>query len=245
MAGGRRRNPSCPPTLIPLYDNLRRQRFPWVTLLLLALNVTVFIGWQRRVGVGLTAREGGLRPGELLAGAAGEGAAHLLTYMFLHGSWLHLLGNAWFLWVFGRGVEDRLGPARFLVFYLLCGVAGALVHAGTTLHAAGPESVTAWTPLIGASGAISGLLGAYFVLHPRAKIITAVPIVIFVKLLALPAWAFLLVWFGLQVVAQSGFGAANVAYGAHLGGFAAGVGTVWWFRRRRRGRAAAQARPAV
>lgn len=221
--------------MLPLYDNLRRQRFPWVTFLLTALNLAVFVGWQRRVGLGLSAREGGLRPGELLAGAAGEGAAHLFTYMFLHGGWLHLLGNLWFLWVFGRGVEDRLGPARFLVFYLLCGVVGALAHAWATLHAAGPESVSAWTPLVGASGAISGLLGAYLVLHPRARIVTAVPIVIFIKLLALPAWVFLVVWLGVQVVAQSGFGEANVAYGAHLGGFAAGAGTVLWFRLGRRG----------
>ena len=219
-----------------------------MTLLLLALDLAVFIGWQRRIGLGHSVREGGLRPGELLAGAAGEGAAHLFTYMFLHGGWLHLLGNAWFLWVFGRGVEERLGPVRFLVFYLLCGVTGALIHAGVTLRAAGPESVQAWTPLVGASGAISGLLGAYLVLYPRAKIVTAVPIVVFIKLLALPAWVFLLVWLGLQVAAQSGLGEANVAYGAHLGGFAAGVGTVWWFRQRARDRnrgRTAQARPAA
>lgn len=203
-----------------------------MTLLLLVLNLAVFIGWQRRVGLGPSAREGGLRPGELLDGTAGEGAAHLLTYMFLHGGWLHLLGNAWFLWVFGRGVEERLGPARFLVFYLLCGVVGGLVHAGTTLQGAGVESVRAWTPLIGASGAISGLLGAYLMLHPRAKIVTAVPIIVFIKLIALPAWVFLLVWLGVQVAAQNGLGEANVAYGAHLGGFATGAGTVWWFRHR-------------
>lgn len=207
-----------------------------MTPLLLVLNLAVFVGWQRQVGLGPSAREGGLRPGELLDGTAGEGVAHLLTYMFLHGGWLHLLGNAWFLWVFGRGVEERLGPARFLVFYLLCGVTGGLVHAGATLRGAGLESVPAWTPLVGASGAISGLLGAYLVLHPRAKIVTAVPIIVFIKLIALPAWVFLLVWLGVQVVAQSGYGEANVAYGAHLGGFVAGAGTAWWFRRRQRRR---------
>lgn len=219
-----------------------------MTTLVLALMLAVFVGWQRRVGLGHSAREGGLRPGELLAGASGEGAAHLFTHMFLHAGWWHLLGNAWFLWVFGRGVEDRLGPVRFLVFYLLCGLAAGLAHAGITLRASGVESVAAWTPLVGASGAISGLLGAYFVLHPRAKIVTAVPLVVFVKLLALPAWVFLLVWLVIQVVAQSGFGEVNVAYGAHLGGFAAGVGAVLWFRRRQRQRgrmvaAVPQARP--
>lgn len=225
--------------MLPLYDNLRRQRFPWVTTLILALNLAVFAGWQRRVGLGFSAAEGGLRPAELLAGASGDGSAHLFTYMFLHAGWLHLLSNAWFLWVFGRQVEERLGPARFLIFYLLCGAVGALAHAGVALHgvatAAGPEgpSPQAWTPLVGASGAISGLLGAYLVLHPRAKIVTAIPIVFFIRLLVLPAWVFLVVWVGLQIAAQSGLGESQVAYGAHLGGFATGVGTVLIFRRRR------------
>lgn len=227
--------------MIPLYDSLRGRRFPWLTLLLIAANFAVFVFWQQRVGLGYSAREEGLIPRELhsVAGFTLDGLSHLFTYQFLHGGWLHLLTNLWFLWIFGFSVESNLGPARFLLFYLLCGAAAGLAQAFLTPHGSG-------VPLVGASGAISGVLGAYVSLYPSARIITLVPLIIIARVIAVPAWVFLLVWIALQIFSQAQVQAAlsgrphslataepNVAYLAHIGGFLAGLALVWVFRQPR------------
>jgi membrane associated rhomboid family serine protease len=188
----------------------------------------------------------GLIPGELTqtlrAGAAfpmGEGVAcvidpgpqylNVLTSMFLHGSWMHLIGNMWFLWLFGNNIEDSMTRPRFLAFYVICGVAAALAQVY-----AQPDSPI---PMVGASGAISGVMGAYLVLYPRVRVFTLVILGFFVTTVALPAWVMLIYWMGIQVVsglvnslaAEAGGG---VAFWAHVGGFVAGVVLVKVFARR-------------
>jgi membrane associated rhomboid family serine protease len=189
----------------------------------------------------------GLIPGELTLSlrpgsgfAMGEGIAclmdpgrapeHLITSMFLHGSWMHLLGNMWFLWLFGNNIEDSMTRPRYLAFYLLSGLAAAIAQV-----AANPLSEV---PMVGASGAISGVMGAYLVLFPRVRVFTLVPLGFFMQSMALPAWAMLIYWTVLQlvggigsVVSEQGGG---VAFFAHLGGFIAGVALVKIFERRDR-----------
>ncbi|MEU9578160.1 rhomboid family intramembrane serine protease [Streptomyces chilikensis] len=141
----------------------------------------------------------------------------VLSAMFLHGGWLHLLGNMLFLWIFGNNVEDRTGHWRFALFYLVCGYVAAYAYSLTNAASA--------APLIGASGAVAGVLGAYLVLYPRARVWVLVPFLIFLPL-RLPAWAVLGSWFALQAVYSSGAGVAGagtVAYLAHVAGFVAGV----------------------
>ncbi|MEQ8146650.1 rhomboid family intramembrane serine protease [Streptomyces sp. CNH189] len=145
----------------------------------------------------------------------------VLTAMFLHGGWLHLLGNMLFLWIFGNNIEDRMGHVRFLLFYLVCGYAAAYGFA--LLNAGSAE------PLIGASGAIAGVLGAYLVLYPRARVWVLVPFLIFLPL-RLPAWIVLGLWFVLQAVYSGGQGvtdAGTVAYAAHVVGFVVGMLLAW------------------
>jgi membrane associated rhomboid family serine protease len=144
----------------------------------------------------------------------------VLTHMFLHGSWMHLLGNMWFLWLFGNNIEDSMTRPRFLAFYLLCGLAAALLQV-----ASDPASPV---PMVGASGAISGVMGAYLVLFPRVRVFTIVPLGFFITNIALPAWVMLIYWAFLQMAGgfvrmsetESGGG---VAFWAHIGGFVAGV----------------------
>jgi len=141
--------------------------------------------------------------------------------MFLHGGWLHLLGNMWSLWIFGDNVEDRLGHLRYLLFYLLCGVAAACLHVllnfGSRL------------PAVGASGAIAGVMGAYFVLYPRARILTLIPLLLIFPVIEIPAYVFLGAWFFIQFANAffeffSGAKAlAGIAWWAHVGGFVAGI----------------------
>ena len=143
----------------------------------------------------------------------------LLTCIFLHGGWMHFIGNMWFLMIFGDNVEDRLGHFGYLIFYLGCGVAASAAH-----MAASPESTI---PTIGASGAIAGVMGAYLLLYPRAKVLTLVPILIFFHMLVLPAPLFLGVWFVIQffqgTFAITSTQASGVAWWAHIGGFVTGV----------------------
>ncbi len=150
----------------------------------------------------------------------------LLTSVFLHGSLLHLLGNMLYLWIFGDNVEGAMGPVRFLIFYLVCAVAAA----GTQI-AVDPESSL---PMIGASGAIAGVLGAYLMLFPLSRIVTLIPIFFFVRLVAVPAVFLLGLWFVLQIVSGLGSagGAGGTAWFAHVGGFAAGLLLVSLFRRK-------------
>jgi membrane associated rhomboid family serine protease len=155
--------------------------------------------------------------------------------MFLHGGWLHFLGNMLYLWIFGDNVEDRFGHGRYLVFYLLCGTLAALAQVFTA-----PSSTV---PMVGASGAIAGVLGAYLVMFPRSRVLTLVPIIFFIQIVEVPATILLGLWFVLQLV--NGIGALSVARGseiggvafwAHAAGFASGMALVWLFRRRERER---------
>ncbi len=160
----------------------------------------------------------------------------VVTSMFFHGGWLHLLGNMWFLWLFGNNIEDSMGHFRFVVFYLLIGVV-----AGLTQVFLSPKSPI---PTIGASGAISGIMGAYLLLYPRVRIQTLFIFIVIVRIFAVPAWFILAEWFVLQVVqnlAAPATAGGGVAYGAHIGGFVCGLLLISLFRRpdlvtRRRGR---------
>ena len=159
----------------------------------------------------------------------------LFTSMFLHGGFLHVAGNMLYLWIFGDNVEDRMGHGRFLVFYLLCGIAAALAQT-----IANPDSIV---PMVGASGAIAGVMGAYFVLYPRSRIVTIVPI-FFLQLVEVPAIFFLGIWFLMQFLSGVGSIVAataherggGVAFWAHVAGFVAGISAVGIFRRPERQR---------
>ncbi len=160
------------------------------------------------------------------------GLMNIFTSMFLHGGWGHLLGNMWFLHVFGDNVEDNLGHVRYFFYYLLMGFGAAAAQL-----AANPASQL---PMVGASGAIAGILGGYFILHPRARVLTLIPIFIFIRFIEIPAFFFLGLWFLMQAV--NGVGALSaqavrgdlggVAWWAHAGGFAAGFIGIWLFRKR-------------
>ncbi|MEZ4417421.1 MAG: rhomboid family intramembrane serine protease [Gemmatimonadota bacterium] len=168
------------------------------------------LGWIEpgaliQLGQGVTCRAGGLTRGALV------------TSMFLHGSWMHLIGNMWFLWIFGNNIEDSMGHLRYLVFYLLTGLLAAAAHVISD-----PGSAI---PTVGASGAISGIMGAYLVLYPRARVKTLVPLIIFITILNVPAWAMLGYWFVVQLLssATQDVTGGGVAFWAHIGGFVAGV----------------------
>ena len=233
--------------MFPYHDENETQRTPYITLLLIATNVAAWLLVQGGGAAGPLARsvcELGLIPGELTGslppGTAfpmGEGMAcltdpgrqgqNVLTSMFLHGSWMHLLGNMWFLWLFGNNIEDSMTRPRFLAFYLLAGLGAALAQV-----LADPASRV---PMVGASGAISGVMGAYLVLFPRVRVFTMVPLGIVLTSIALPAWAMLIYWAGLQVMggvtSVIGQQSGGVAFWAHVGGFVAGVVLVKIFER--------------
>ena len=238
--------------MIPLSDENPTLRTPVVTL---ALLVTLGLVWVFVQGAGFedlalatSVCNLGLVPGELTGRALlgtrvpiGEGVFCVvdsepiniytpITSMFLHGGWMHLLGNALFLWIFGNNVEDSMGRLRFLIFYLLCG----LVAAGVQVMVS-PDSPV---PMVGASGAISGVLGAYLVLYPKVRVNVLFIIIIFVQVISVPAYLVLIWWIAIQVlsglpqlgrVAESSGG---VAFWAHIGGFAAGVLLVKLFENR-------------
>jgi membrane associated rhomboid family serine protease len=234
--------------VIPYHDENETQRPAYVTMALIALNVLAWLvvqGAGASLPLATSVCNLGLIAGELTgsapAGAGipiGEGLfcatdpgpqfSHVFTSMFLHGSWMHLIGNMWFLWLFGNNVEDSMSRGRFLAFYLFCGIAAALLQVVTD-----PASVV---PMVGASGAISGVMGAYLVLYPRVRVFTLVPLGFMLTSMALPAWVMLLYWMLIQFVsgvttigAESSGG--GVAFWAHIGGFLAGVAMVWAFRR--------------
>ena len=224
--------------MFPYHDENDTQRTPWVTMAIIGLNVVVWLLVQGAGAMLPLARSVcnlGLIPGELtgrlLPGAGfpmgenlkcvtdpGPQISHLVTSMFLHGSWMHLLGNMWFLWLFGNNIEDSMTRPRFVFFYLLSGLAAATLQVVTS-----PDSVV---PMVGASGAISGVMGAYLVLYPRVRVFVMVPIGFLLQSMALPAWVMLLYWALLQIlsgVMTAGAQGGGVAFWAHIGGFAAGV----------------------
>jgi membrane associated rhomboid family serine protease len=199
--------------VLPIGDENPTRRVPIVTIVLIVANVAVFFLWQIQVGMERSVALAALVPAELRPVSV-PGVEHLFTSMFMHGSLFHLAGNMWFLWIFGDNVEDELGRIRFIVFYFLCGLAAALAH--VVFHS------NSSVPVVGASGAISGVLGAYLVLHPRAQ----VKMLSRVGVVRMPAWGYLFVWIGMQVLSQSlaaGRAGTGVAYLAHIGGFVAGV----------------------
>ena len=145
--------------------------------------------------------------------------------MFLHGGWLHVIGNMLYLWIFGDNVEDRLGRFKYILFYLFCGLVAAITHVYTD------RSST--VPMVGASGAVAGVMGAYFVLYPRARVLTLIPIFFFIQFIEIPAIFFLGIWFLIQFFNGAfslGAGGGGVAWGAHIGGFASGALIAYIFR---------------
>jgi membrane associated rhomboid family serine protease len=220
---------------LPLYDDAPRATTPIANYALVGACVAVFL-WQQALPGPAGERavyEYGMVPAVLFGQAHLAPPLHsalppwttIFTSMFMHGGFLHIAGNMLYLWIFGKGVELALGPARYLLFYLLCGVAAALTQALVN-----PASDV---PMIGASGAIAGVLGAYLVLHPRGNVVTLVWIVIIVRLIALPAALLLGIWFLLQLTsALSSAGEPGVAVWAHVGGFLTGMALVVPFRRR-------------
>ena len=223
--------------MIPLHDDNPTRRLPVATLVLIAVNVAVFVFQLTLPRYGLTVEgfflRAGLVPYEVVnrVDIPPDGLvpvwATVFTSMFIHGGWLHIIFNMLYLWIFGNNVEDRMGRARFVAFYLLCGVAAAAAQVVVR-----PDSLV---PMIGASGAVSGVLGAYILLFPRAQVLTVITLVIFFPIVMVPAWVLLLAWFALNLLqAATTIGAeTGVAYFAHVGGFAAGLVLVWLFARRR------------
>ena len=173
-----------------------------------------------------------LRAGYALAGKYPlvDGLAPIVTSIFLHGGWLHLIGNMWFLWIFGDNIEDELGHFPYLLFYVGCGLLASLAHV-----VANPQSTI---PAVGASGAIAGVMGAYMVRFPWARIVTLVPIFFFFTTIEIPAVVMLFYWFAIQFFSgAASFGAESsggVAWWAHIGGFVAGAALIWSRPRRRR-----------
>jgi membrane associated rhomboid family serine protease len=222
--------------MIPLRDDNPSELRPVITIALIAMCTLAFL-WQLSHGT-----QGGAKviyslglipsvlfgindlPAEL---ATIPPTLTVLTSMFLHGGWLHLIGNMLYLWIFGDNVEDAMGHGRFIVFYLLCGVAAALAQAIPD-----PQSIV---PMVGASGAISGVLGAYLLLYPHARVLVVIPLGFFFHTVRLPAGIVLVLWFGMQFLSNllaSSDASGGVAFRAHIGGFVAGMLLVTIFKRR-------------
>jgi membrane associated rhomboid family serine protease len=214
--------------VIPLRDVIPSRTIPVVTVTLILLNAAA---WLLEIS---------MEPSELTRFLVTYGVVPatfrpvtLFTSMFLHGGWSHVIGNMWYLWIFGDNIEDAFGHGRFVIFYLLCGMTAA---AGQIVME--PASML---PTIGASGAIAGVMGAYFVLYPKSRVLTLVPI--FFNVIEMPAIALLGFWFLMQlfnagaVAATANTGQGGVAFAAHVAGFVVGVLGVFVFRRRERFRA--------
>ncbi len=213
--------------MIPLKDDVPTRRAPVLTIALIAVNVAAFLWQVLVVGLPLSVQIGGAIPYEILTFR--DLRPHdvvpppftILTSMFLHGGFLHIAGNMLFLWIFGNNIEDVLGPARFAVFYVTSGIVAALAQVGVAALAG--DETALLVPMVGASGAIAGVLAAYMVLFPRARVLTLVPIVFFIRLVYLPAGFFIGLWFALQLAsAVFGDAGSGVAFVAHIGGFLAG-----------------------
>ena len=232
--------------MFPYRDENETIRTSYATYVVIGLNIGAWLlvqGGGQHLPLARSVCNLGLIPGELTGslrpGTAfpmGEGlvcltdpgrqTTNVLTSMFLHGSWMHLLGNMWFLWLFGNNVEDAMGHFRFVGFYLLTGVAAAL-----TQVVLNPAS---GVPMVGASGAISGVMGAYVVLYPRVRVFVLVPLGFFITSMAWPAWVMLGYWLLLQFLSgltALGQEAGGVAFWAHFGGFVAGVVLIKIFAR--------------
>ena len=231
--------------MIPIKDDNPQILVPFATYTIVALNIAAWVllqGMGSAQALAGSVCQFGLIPGELLGVVAegtrlplGAGSVCVLgdsgnwyttfTSMFMHGGWMHIIGNMWFLWIFGDNVEDAMGPVRFFVFYLLCGLAAAAFQV-----AADPGSQI---PMVGASGAIGGVMGAYILLYPRVHVHMLFILVFYVTTIAVPAFLMLGYWFVVQVlsgVATYGQDGGGVAFWAHVGGFVAGVVLIFMFR---------------
>jgi membrane associated rhomboid family serine protease len=219
--------------VFPLRDDIPGERAPVITWALLAANLAAF-AWQLSSGLERSVLVGGAIPFELLTFQDTwprdlvPPPLTVFTSMFLHGGLMHIAGNMLFLWIFGNNVEDALGRARFLAFYLLCGLAAAaaqtLATAVGAARFAGPDAAALLSvPMVGASGAIAGVLSAYMVLFPHARVQTLFIIFVFVRILYVPAVLFIGGWFLLQVASVVFGGSPGVAFFAHIGGFLAGL----------------------
>jgi membrane associated rhomboid family serine protease len=214
--------------MIPLRDINPTHSVPYVNVALIVTNVVVFVYEQSldtRAFNHLIATAG-LIPHQVAHDVGPAVVRDLITSMFLHGGWLHLLSNMWYLWLFGNNIEDALGPFRYSVFYLLCGILAALAQVAI--------SPTALIPIVGASGAIAGVLGAYLVLFPGARVQSIVFFFYFIRFIEIPAIIVLGFWFLLQfaygLAANSGPASGGVAYFAHVGGFVAGAALIFPFK---------------
>src|SRR5215213_9590189 len=229
--------------MFPYRDDNPTLATPVATFLLIGANVAMWVlvqGMGAEPNLSRSVCELGLIPGEFL-GLVPQGATvpmgnqtvcmlgdeqtwfTPLSSMFLHGGWFHLIGNMWFLWVFGNNVEDSMGHVRYLAFYLLCGVAAAATQTFIS-----PSSIV---PMVGASGAISGVMGAYVILYPRVRVHMLVVLFVFITRIAVPAYLMLGYWFLLQLLGGSAAqGEGGVAFWAHVGGFVAGAGLIARFK---------------
>lgn len=216
--------------MIPLHDDNPTTISPMVTIGLMVSCVLIFL-WQRSVPAAVPAM--GVIPAVLFGHVtlnpnigALPAELTLITSMFLHGGWMHLIGNMLYLWIFGNNVEDAMGHRRYIAFYLLCGVIAALAYAWPQANSS--------IPMIGASGAISGVLGAYLMLYPHARVLVLIPLVFFVTTARIRAIWVLGFWFLLQLInsRMDAGGGGGVAWGAHVGGFAAGMLLVPLFSRK-------------
>jgi len=221
--------------MIPLRDTVRSRTFPIVNMSIIIVNVLVFFGESGLTEMGLTELfyTFGLIPSWFLQtverGEFVQGVIPLFTSIFLHGGWLHIISNMLFLWVFGDNIEDRMGHFKYLLFYLIVGVIGNIAQV-----MANPQSTI---PIIGASGAVAGVLGAYYISFPRAKILALIPIVFFFTLMEVRASFFIIFWFVLQVfngVFSLTAVGNSVAWWAHIGGFLGGLILIKFFRGQRK-----------
>jgi len=217
--------------MIPIRDDNPQVDIPVATYSLIALNIVAWVLFQ---GLGdesvlnASVCEYGLIPGDLFSDGTGQRACRsvggwstMVSSMFMHGSWMHIIGNMWFLWVFGDNVEDSMGTVRFFIFYLISGLAAAVAQVFSD-----PGSLI---PMVGASGAIGGVMGAYIVLYPRVK----VHLLVFIMIFRVPAIVMLGYWAGVQVlggISSIGASGGGTAFWAHVGGFVAGVILVWLFK---------------
>ena len=207
--------------MIPLRDVIPSRTTPYVTIAIIAANA---LAWFYELSLPESVLPRFLRIYGVVP--ADFHSTTILSSMFLHGGWLHVIGNMWYLWIFGDNIEDRLGHGRYLFFYLLCGAGAALGHV-----AAEPSSVL---PTIGASGAIAGVMGAYFVLYPRSRVLTLIPLIIVFEIIELPAIFLLGFWFLMQLLSAGAIavtagaqGSGGIAFVAHIAGFVIGVVAVF------------------
>jgi membrane associated rhomboid family serine protease len=220
--------------MIPLRDTTRSSSFPVINTILIVSNVIVFL-YEISLGQGSNRFifQHGLIPGLLFSSTnmgIVERFSPLFTSLFIHGGFLHLLGNMLFLYIFGDNVEDKMGHFKYLVFYIICGFSAATFQTLTDIHST--------IPMVGASGAISGVLGAYLVYFPKSRILTLLPIFFFIQLIHIPAAVFIIVWFIFQFLsgvatlpAKPGIG--GVAFWAHIGGFVSGLILARFFNKKR------------